>query len=332
MDFKRSSASKLTTTIIAVVATLVLGDAGLAQASAPGPKVIAPATRAMLGEPDLEAAGRAFKTARKHYKANRFSEALTAALAGWRAAPSDKAAHIVAVILVAVDRPCEAVGYLLSGLDTSPAAAGRKALEETLAEACTVCSKGMGWTTLVSARKDIEVTLGNRTFRTPQSVALVAGKHRVSVSAPGHITEMREISIRPGAGERTELALLRIPPMGLEPTVRTYKASQARTSAVPVSRDQTLANVLVGSGIVTSLVFAALSTGVIFDGFANPPATNTEVDDLNTLSLGLWLGGFLAGGAMVAAGVASYDHGPSAVSVAPWVSPESTGLLVGGGF
>lgn len=189
------------------------------------------------------------------------------------------------------------------------------------------------------------------------------GKHEVVVSAPGFITERREVLLDEGASTPLGIVLSRTPQLS-SPTfapLQTSTPSTAKRPDPPSSATERLAAdskglwivplaagvgalaVAVGFGIDHGNVVSTVTAQCPNNICNGKRYTQADLDALQMhwdFSLGMCVGLSLAGATGIGAGLtgmlwprtAQSRHAKVPVALTPWISPDSGGLIGSGSF
>ena len=173
------------------------------------------------------------------------------------------------------------------------------------------------------------------------SLVLAPGNYTMTLSAPGYQPKDTELKVQAGSESEHKIALEPIPIAVTTHIIQepppTTPARPEQTSYVPL---------FIGGGITLGFAVAATLTGLAainqHDIYVDP--TTAEADRKNAQSTGLLeahvtdacIVGAIAAAAVTAGWyyftAANAHEAPSKVGVAPWVQPDTSGLVVAGSF
>lgn len=275
------------------------------------PHLIAPPIpdRALrVASPDSsERARRAYELAARHFRVGRADLALPHALSAWHEVPNASSALIVATVLADLRRACDALPYLVLGLELDPVDDEPARLSRLFDEQAPHCPPGYALVTLTATPADAIVELGSHRLAPPRTVALRRGHHTIEARAPGHEPAVAHLDI--GADDRRRdltIALAPTPQPGPAPDDPLAASPSSVLVSPPPPPDTTLEWVLVGGGLATLAVGGLLyglaideaNTGdAIVRGAASPPSAQdlsrlaASHDRTRDLELAAWVTG-----------------------------------------
>ncbi len=297
----------------------------------------------------VRAAERAYARAGVAFEERDHRTALAEATTAWETLPNSSTALTRAVILGELDRHAEAfAAYLVAG-DLGPNTDEASLIAAGLARHGAVMDPPHGWVTVVAQPAGALVEVDGVTFAAPRVIGVSAGRHRIHLSAAGHVRSHGGFEVRAGIGQRLEYELAAAPP----PVVVEAPAPIVIKPDKP-PQPRIIEWVLVGAGgaaLIVGGVFHASALDAADDTkrYASPGAAGLEDDSRRLLhsaamddaesgriSAGALYG---LGGALAITGVvllltdddaAATDPDPPADATAVSVGP--LGVTLSGGF
>ncbi|MEZ4268685.1 MAG: hypothetical protein R3F39_20190 [Myxococcota bacterium] len=146
------------------------------------------------------------------HDAGRYAAAMKKADRAFTVDPNPELAMLRAGLHKVLDQPCDSVLNLLLAADMEPNATERGYIDKTMPEVTAKCDGQLGWIRIEADAPDALVTIAGQEFVAPRTLAITAGQHQLTISAPGRKTQTQGVQVRAGIGAIERFSLSAVDP------------------------------------------------------------------------------------------------------------------------